>query len=114
MICPKCKREYRQGFVSCSYCKIPLIEKSKDIIVPSKKTRNTRWVEWVIGVGVFIIILGFIIIATLARGGTENLGGLGAAIGGLMLIGFGLCLLVVVLIIWLLTTIFSGKGRVSK
>ena len=70
---------------------------------------NSRWKKWVVGAGIFIMISGFIIIATLAGGGTENPGGLGAAIGGMMLIGFGLCTLVFVLIISIFTTIFPNK-----
>jgi hypothetical protein len=31
MICPKCRLEYRKGFVVCAYCQIPLVEKSKDL-----------------------------------------------------------------------------------
>ena len=30
MICPKCKLEYRKGFVVCAHCQIPLIEKPED------------------------------------------------------------------------------------
>ncbi len=26
MICPQCKREYREGFTECAYCKVPLVE----------------------------------------------------------------------------------------
>ena len=30
MICPKCRLEYRKGFVICAHCQIPLIEKPED------------------------------------------------------------------------------------
>ncbi len=42
MICPKCGTEYREGFDSCAYCHIPLVEKLEEGVDPEDLLRKSE------------------------------------------------------------------------
>lgn len=47
LICPKCKTEYRDGFLLCSDCGAQLIEKNEENEENSKneKVNNSNWLK---------------------------------------------------------------------
>ena len=65
MICPKCKLEYRKGFVVCAHCQIPLIEKPEDNVQESPDDfAHKKRISWLAITSLFLGILdGVVIIA---------------------------------------------------
>ena len=62
MICPKCRLEYRKGFVVCAHCQIPLIEKSKDNVQESPDDfAHKKRINWLAITSLFLGILDVVV-----------------------------------------------------
>ena len=62
MICPKCKLEYRKGFVVCAHCQIPLIEKPEDNVQESPDDfAHKKRINWLAITSLFLGILDAVV-----------------------------------------------------